>query len=76
MFSYWSFKMKAGALLLVLALYIYFLLFIKTIYLKSKRLDHIMAMTMETEKLMHKVHTIDENLAMKIERLDELYEDY
>ncbi|KAL0840806.1 hypothetical protein ABMA28_014616 [Loxostege sticticalis] len=70
MINYWSTKLKLGALLLALALYVYGLLFIKTIYMKSKRLDHVMAMAMETEKLFSNVHSIDQNLAGKLERLD------
>jgi hypothetical protein len=44
MINYWSSKLKLGAVFLTLALYVYCLLAIKTVYMKNKRLDHIMAM--------------------------------
>lgn len=31
---------------------------------------------METDKMIRNVHSLDQNLAAKIERLDQLYNDY
>ncbi|CAG9786419.1 unnamed protein product [Diatraea saccharalis] len=76
MISYWSSKLKICVFLLAVFLYIYCLLLIKTIYMKNKRLDHVMAMVMETEKLISNVHHIDQNLARNIERVEDFYNDY
>lgn len=76
MINYSSPKMKALMAALVLILYVYFLLFVKTFYLKTKRLDQIMAAALETEREMLNVHTIDKKLAMQIAKFDRLYEDY
>ncbi|PZC72534.1 hypothetical protein B5X24_HaOG211058 [Helicoverpa armigera] len=71
-----SSKMKALAAALVLMLYVYLLIYFKTIYLRSKRLDDIMAVALKTEREMLKVHTLDKKLALQMAQVDRLYEDY
>lgn len=71
-----SSKMKALAAALVLMLYVYLLIYFKTIYLRNKRLDDIMAVALKTEREMLKVHTLDKKLALQMAQVDRLYEDY
>lgn len=71
-----SAKLKVVLVLLALLLYVYILLFIKTFYLKSKRLDRILEMALETEKQLLNVHTMDQRLVMKMSEIEKIYEDY
>uniref|UniRef100_A0A2A4JIZ4 Uncharacterized protein n=1 Tax=Heliothis virescens TaxID=7102 RepID=A0A2A4JIZ4_HELVI len=71
-----SSKMKALAAALVLMLYVYLLIYFKTIYLRTKRLDEIMTVALKTEREMLKVHTLDKKLALQMAQVDRLYEDY
>ncbi|CAB3254063.1 unnamed protein product [Arctia plantaginis] len=69
-------KLKVVAMVLMLLLYVYMVLFLKSFYLKSKRLDRIWEMISETEKKIIEVQNMDQNLAMQIAELNKLYEDY
>ncbi|KPJ02530.1 hypothetical protein RR46_09733 [Papilio xuthus] len=57
-------------------LYAYILIFIKTMYHKFQRLDHVEAMVMKTEQMIHRIHTIDLNMAINMEHIDNGFLDY
>ncbi|KAJ8727811.1 hypothetical protein PYW08_016196 [Mythimna loreyi] len=69
-------KMKAILVAMILMLYVYLLIYFKTIYLKNKRLDEIMSVALKTERELLNVHSLDKKLAMQMAQLDRLYEDY
>lgn len=76
MFGVWSGKLKIAVILLALALYVYVLVYLKTMYMRSKRLDSIEELALKNEKLIQHIHGLDEQLAMRVKRLNEFYEDY
>lgn len=69
-------KMKAILAATILMLYVYLLMYLKSIYLRNKRLDEIMAVALKTEREMLNVHTLDKKLAMQMAQIDRLYGDY
>ncbi|KAF9817622.1 hypothetical protein SFRURICE_014761 [Spodoptera frugiperda] len=76
MISLSSSKMKALLVAVVIVLYVYLLIYFKTIYLRTKRLDEIMAVALKTERDLLNVEALDKKLAMQMTRVDQLYEDY
>ncbi|CAG5031374.1 unnamed protein product [Parnassius apollo] len=69
-------KVKLLLVLMGFLLYVYLIIFVKTMYMKVKRLDRIAVMAMETENLIHQVHIVDQNMAINMERLEDAYGDY
>ncbi|KAI8435490.1 hypothetical protein MSG28_003787 [Choristoneura fumiferana] len=76
MATQWISKLRLVLFVLVLALYIYVLVFLKTAYSRSKRLDAIDELAIKNEKLIKHVHGLDDQLGARAERLQDLYEDY
>ncbi|XP_072932344.1 uncharacterized protein [Epargyreus clarus] len=73
----WSLKMKIFAVICAFITYILLLMSAKTIYAKTQRLDKMDEMVLKTEEMMHNLHTIDRNLAIKLERIENMvYDDY
>ncbi|CAK1595692.1 unnamed protein product [Parnassius mnemosyne] len=71
-----SLKVKLLLVLMGLLLYVFVVIFVKTMYMKGKRLDRIAVMAMETENLIHQVHIVDQNMAINMDRLEDVYGDY